>query len=237
MTLRAVILMDGLDAGRRLLPADDHPALQLVDGVPIADRLVRHLVSQGVVDLCLIVHHLPGLVAHYFADGAAWGARISYVYQERLLGSAGALAQAADFCVETTLFVSGTLSTDASISPMADAHRLSSVDVTVALGDVSGSRLRPVVTLDESTGHVVSYLAPRGVEGEPPPGHMTDAGVYLLEPAVVRELPQDTVLDWTRDVMPSLVEQRRVQGWPSKALCRYASTSVRLRLAGDLRAP
>jgi mannose-1-phosphate guanylyltransferase/phosphomannomutase len=207
--------MDGLDRGRRLLPSDDHPGFRIVDGLPVADRLVRHLVSQRVTDLRLVLHHLPGLIAHYFMDGSAWGARITYAYQERPLGSGGALAQAADFCTETVLLLPGVILTDFSLDAMAEAHRAAQADVTVALGTVQGARQRPYAVLD-GRRRLTGYTVPRG--GEPPPqGHFMDAGVYVVEPGVVQGLASDAVLDWSRDVMPTLVEEGRVAGWTSEA--------------------
>lgn len=216
--VRAVVVMDGLDRSRRLRSADDHPAFQRVNGLPIVDRLIRHLASQDIVDICLVGHHLPGLVTHYFGDGSQMGTDITYIYQERPLGSGGALAQAVDFCTTTTLLVPGTVTTQVSIHSMLASHHASGADVTMALEALADADKRPRALVDEQNGRITSYLPNRDAVNEQKSSlFLVDAGIYLVEPGVAHELTPGVALDWRWDVLPTLVEHRRVQGWSSEA--------------------
>lgn len=215
--VRAVVVMDGLDRRRGFRPSDDHPAFQRVGGLPAVDRLVRHLASQDIVEICLVVRHLPGLVTHYFGDGSQFGTHISYIYQERPFGSGGALAQAVDFCTTTTLLVSGTLTTQASIHSILASHHASGADVTMALESLADTDRRPRVLVDEQSGRISSYLLTENVVEQHEMNLLGDAGIYLVEPIVIHGLTPDGALDWMRDILPALVEQRRVHGWPSEA--------------------
>lgn len=229
---RAFLLMDGLERPRRPPQPEEQPALRLVGGVPIADRLVRHLATQGVSDICMAIHQLPGLVVHYFADGAAWGVRIRYVYEQRPLGSGGALAQGSGFCTETTLVLTGSTLTNMPLAPLVEAHHAWGALVTAAVSPARGGRPRPQVELD-SEGYLIRYGLLRGGE-ETLPGGLVDAGVYLVEPGLVGRLPQDTFLDWTRDVLPNLVQERQVRGWRGQGVTLQVSTPEDGRLAETL---
>ena len=217
---RAVILVDDLGRGMRPWGAEDAPAFQEVDGGPAIAGLVRHLVGSGVHELCLVIHQVPGLAAHYFGDGSRFGAHIDYVYLQRPLGTAGAMAQAADFMQEaTTLVAPGTLVTDLSLSGFAGQHRDRGADVTVALADdMEAKRPRTVGVEIDDTSRIVRYRAGSGSEFR-----SRDVGVYLLEPVALTGVAPDARTDWSRDVMPELIAEGRAYGWKSAA--RFASVA------------
>ena len=225
---QALILMDAhLERTLRLAPGGDHPAFALSDGEPSVARLVHHLVREGIGDICIVTHHLPGLVAHYFGDGAAFGARVTYLYEERPLGTGGGIAHATGFWEgKHTLVVPGTLITNAPFQEMAAAHRDSGADVTVAVVDAGAATLRrrPRCTVD-ADGWLTAYIPnPGRVDPDDDANGTADAGAYLISPLVPPTLSADTVLDWSRDAMPELVDKRRVFGWLTTALVSPGST-------------
>ncbi len=222
---RAVILVDHLGRGIRPWGAEDAPAFQNIDGGPAIAELVRHLVAGGVRELCLVVHQVPGLVAHYFGDGNRFGTHIDYVYLQRPQGSASAIAQAGDFMQgETTVIAPGTVVTDLSLTEIAELHHQRGADVTVALVDDAEPRTQRAVYVEiDEDSRVVRYGA--GAASEP---RARDAGVYLIEPKVITRITPDARTDWSRDVMPELVAGGRVYGWKSSA--RFVNVA-------DLRAP
>ena len=211
---RAVILADELGRGVRPWGAEDAPAFQEVGGVPAIAGLVRHLVDGGVRELCLVIHQVPGLAAHYFGDGSRFGVRIAYVYLQRPLGTAGAMAQAADFMRNTTTLVApGTLVTDLSLDGFAEHHRDRGADVTVALAEDAGAGESRTVGVDtDETSRITRY---RTAQGSTP--RFRDTGVYLLEPTILAGITPDARTDWSRDVMPGLVSEGRAYGWRSGA--------------------
>lgn len=229
---RAILLMDGLERPRLpIQPEEVHPAFRLVRGLPIADHLVRHLAAQGVTEIGMTVHQLPGLVVHYFADGAAWGVRIHYVYERRPLGGGGALAQAADLCTETTLLLAGSIVTNIPLASLAAAHRAGGALVTAVLGSPPGGRPRPTVELD-GDGLLVRYI-PARTGGETSPDGLVDLGVYLIEPGLLGRLSRDGFLDWTRDILRPLVQERQVRGCQTEGLVLQVETSEDLQIAEE----
>ena len=89
MIRHALILTAGL--GMRLRPLTDvraKPAIP-VAGDPLIRRIIAWLVSQGVDDLVLNLHHRPETIASVVGDGRDLGARVRYSWEPRLLGSAG----------------------------------------------------------------------------------------------------------------------------------------------------
>lgn len=131
----ALVLCAGL--GTRLRPLTDvraKPAMP-VAGEPIIRRIVAWLVSQGVDDLVLNLHHRPETLTAVLGDGGDLGARVRYSWElPRILGSAGGprLARAI-VGADTFLIVNGDTLTDVDLGHLADTHAASGAVVTLAL--------------------------------------------------------------------------------------------------------
>jgi mannose-1-phosphate guanylyltransferase len=131
----ALILTAGL--GTRLRPLTDALAKASipVGGEPIVRRIIRWLVSQGVTDLVLNLHHRPETITAVVGDGLDLGARVRYSWEQpTILGSAGGPRLALPLIgVETFFIVNGDTLTDLDLAALADAHTRSGALVTLAL--------------------------------------------------------------------------------------------------------
>ena len=132
---RALVLTAGL--GTRLRPLTDvraKPAMP-VAGEPMIRRIIRWLVSRGVSDLVLNLHHLPHTLTAVVGDGADLDARVRYSWEQpRVLGSAGGPRLALPLVAADTFFViNGDTLTDVDLRAIARAHLDSGALVTLAL--------------------------------------------------------------------------------------------------------
>lgn len=92
VSMRALILAAG--EGSRLRPftlTKPKPMVRAANK-PIAQHVVEALTANGVKDITFVLGYQRAKVQSYFADGAKFGARISYAFQEALTGTAPALA-------------------------------------------------------------------------------------------------------------------------------------------------
>ena len=89
--MQAVILAAG--EGTRLRPfTQTRPKVMLpVGNRPILEFVVESLVANGVRDIVIVVGYHKERIMSFFSDGSKFGARISYVVQERQLGTGHAL--------------------------------------------------------------------------------------------------------------------------------------------------
>jgi NDP-sugar pyrophosphorylase family protein len=134
-TRHALVLTAGL--GTRLRPLTDvraKPAIP-VAGVPMIRRIVAWLVSQGVDDLVLNLHHRPETLTAVLGDGRDLHARVRYSWEvPRILGSAGGPRLARSVVgAGTFLIVNGDTLTDVDLGQLADVHAASGALVTLAL--------------------------------------------------------------------------------------------------------
>ncbi|MCU1384839.1 MAG: hypothetical protein JWL71_3536 [Acidobacteria bacterium] len=135
MIPRALVLCAGL--GTRLQPLTGvraKPAIP-VAGEPMIRRIAAWLVSRGVDDLVLNLHHLPQTLTACLGDGRDLGARVRYSWElPEILGSAGGPRLALPIVGASTFFViNGDTLTDVDLARLAEAHAASGALVTLWL--------------------------------------------------------------------------------------------------------
>ncbi len=200
--LLAVVLAGGL--GSRMRPYTDSlpkPMLS-VAGRPLLERLVLHLVGEGVRDLVIAVNYRSDVIESHFGDGDRFGCEISYLREspEKPLGTAGCLAQLAGrLRGRPTLAVNGDLLVQFSVTEMLDAHQSARPWMTV------GMRTYPHVVPFGVLEHERGTLS--AIREKPTVTWSVAAGIYILSPEAVSHAIPDQRLD-----MPELIDTGLRQG-------------------------
>jgi NDP-sugar pyrophosphorylase family protein len=132
--MRALVLTAGLGTRLRPLTLARAKAAAPVDGESLARRTIRWLVSHGVRDLVLNLHHKPETITADVGDGSDLGACVRYSWESPVLGSAGGPRHALTLVGERTFFlVNGDTLTDVDLPAMLEQHRRTGALVTMAL--------------------------------------------------------------------------------------------------------
>lgn len=94
--MKAILLAAG--EGSRLRPLTINKPKPMIRAAnkPMAQYPLEALVAQGIKDVTLVVGYQRARLQTYFGDGRKFGARITYAFQEGLLGTAHAVATAPD---------------------------------------------------------------------------------------------------------------------------------------------
>jgi mannose-1-phosphate guanylyltransferase len=196
--MRAMVLAAGL--GTRLRPITYEIAKPMV---PVLDRpVMAHIVDllerSGIDDVVANLHHFPDPIREYFGD------RITYRYEQELLGTAGGVRNCADLLGEETfLVVSGDALTDIDLGALVASHRERGAVATLAAKRVLDTREYGVVLHDER-GRIT------GFQEKPEPADarsdLGNCGIYCLEPEIFDYFPASAFVDWAHDVFPVLLE-------------------------------
>ena len=92
--MKAMIMAAG--RGERLRPLTDtvpKPMLE-VGGRPLIEHQLGWLVSAGIRDVVVNLHYLGDAIENHVGDGAAFGARVRYSRESRLLETGGGIVNA-----------------------------------------------------------------------------------------------------------------------------------------------
>ena len=164
---QAVILAAG--EGQRLRPFTvNRPKVMLfIAGKPILQYVIEALAQKGIRDIALVVGYHKEQVLDYFGSGESFGVDLTYVTQERQLGTAHALAQAkkaikSDFLVlpGDNLIAADTIDRFAAIEP--EAVLIKKVDNPMRYGVVNVQR-GTVKEIVEKPEEAASNLVSTGI--------------------------------------------------------------------------
>lgn len=133
MPSRALVLTAGLGTRLRPLTCVRAKAAVPVNGDPLVRRIIRWLVSRGISDLILNLHHKPETIAGLVGDGSDLEARVRYSWEQPVLGSAGGPRRALGLLADSFLMVNGDTLTNVDVEALVRMHDTSGADVTMAL--------------------------------------------------------------------------------------------------------
>ena len=127
-----VIIMAGGKGTRISSVASDIPKPMIkVEGIPVLEREIECLKSQGFDDIILTVSHLGNLIIDYFGDGSGnspatgkpFGVHIDYYFEKEPLGNAGALFKIKDKLTSDFLLLNADAMFDVDFNRFVDFHR------------------------------------------------------------------------------------------------------------------
>lgn len=204
--MKAVIMAGGF--GTRIHPLTINlpkPMIPLFNR-PIMLHIVDLLKKHGITELVLLLYHQPEVIKHYFGDGSEFGVKITYVTPLQDFGTAGAVKAAARHLDDRFMIISGDLLTDFDLSKVIDYHKQQKAIATITLTSVTDPLQFGVVITDKE-GQITKFLEKPGW-GEVF-SDTINTGIYILEPEVLDLIPDGENRDWSQDIFPLLLEQKR----------------------------
>lgn len=182
--MKVVIMAGGRGTRIAELFPDIPKPLIPVDGMPILEREIRSLASQGFNDLILTVSYLADKIIAYFGDGSQFGVRIDYFVEEMPLGNAGALFRLKDkIGGEPFLLLNADAAFDVDFNRMLSFHKKHGGLVTLFTHPNSHPYDSGLIIADKD-GKVDKWLSK---EDERPQwyNNRVNAGLHVIDPKVL----------------------------------------------------
>jgi dTDP-glucose pyrophosphorylase len=198
LALRAVIMAGG--EGTRLRPlTEDTPKPMLpVGDRPLLEHTIEQLKNSGIHSVNISTHYRSEKIREHFGDGRKFGVEINYISEDQPLGTAGALG-VMERVAEPLLVINGDILTKVDYRAMMAFHKGQGADLTVGVRQYD---LEVPFGVIESDGPLVT-----GITEKPVTRLFVNAGIYLLEPDVVRSVPRGQPCEMT-DLMQKLIEDK-----------------------------
>jgi NDP-sugar pyrophosphorylase family protein len=183
-----VVLMAG-GLGTRLHPLTrECPKVLLpVGGKPILETILESFAEQGFERIFLSVNYKAEMIRDHFGTGERWGVRIDYLLEDRRLGTAGGLRLLPDRPTAPIVVMNGDLLTRISFDSLLRFHETQGAAATMAVRDYELRVPYGVVQLDEARIESIEEKPSRTV--------FVNAGIYILNPEALEQLPVDSVCD------------------------------------------
>lgn len=165
-----------------------------VDGMPILEREIRSLASQGFKDMILTVGYLADKIISYFGDGSQLGVKIEYFVEEIPLGNAGALFQLRDkIGKEPFLLLNADAAFDVDFNRMLDYHKKHGGLVTL-FTHPNSHPFDSGLVIAAQDGKVEKWLSK---EDERPQwyNNRVNAGLHVINPGVLEQSLKNLDID------------------------------------------
>jgi NDP-sugar pyrophosphorylase family protein len=206
--MKAIVLVGGEGTRLRPLTYTTPKSLLPIANQPFLERQLAWLESHGVDDVVLSLGYLPDAFVRHFTDGRCGGTRLSYAVEKKPLGTAGGIRYAAESGAgidERFIVCNGDVLTDLDLSAMIAFHEARGAHATIALTEVDDPSAFGVVPT-RPDGEVVGFIEkpPRDLA----PTNWINAGIYILEPELLKRIPPRVNVSIERETFPRMVETR-----------------------------
>jgi mannose-1-phosphate guanylyltransferase len=182
-------------------------------------------------------------VRQALGDAEHLGVRLRYVVETEPLGTGGGVRNAADLARGTVWVLNGDVLTDADLTAMRRFHEARGSRTTIFLMPVADPRAYGLVELEDDA-RLRRFREKPGAD-EPITTDTINAGVYLIDAALLERMPSGRVVSIEREFFPALIADRiPCFGWTdpgaywrdigSPAAYRDAQRDL---LAGAVRSP
>ncbi|MDF2887369.1 MAG: Nucleotidyl transferase [Lacrimispora sp.] len=205
--MQAVLLAGGLGTRLRSVVSDRPKPMALIEEKPFMEYVVRQLIRYGVTEIIFAVGYKGSMVEDYFEDGTKWGIRVSYAYEEELLGTAGAIKNAGKQVTEDMFFV---LNADTfyqiDCSSFLGLIKEKDLDMALVLRKVPDVSRYGQAVLESGRLTAFDEKVEESKEGT------INGGFYLMKRALLDAIPEGKV-SLEHDMIPQwLLEGRKLGG-------------------------
>jgi NDP-sugar pyrophosphorylase family protein len=193
--MKAMILAAGL--GTRLKPLTDSTPKALVPlaGKPLLFYIIDRLISVGVKQIIINLHHFPDKIIEYIEDNKKFGIEIDFSQEEKLLDTGGGLKHASWFFDDNQPFILHNVDilSEIDFNQMISFHHQSNALATLAVKKRKTSRyllfnqknrLVGWQSIDTGKSELVN-------ETTQPLENLSFMGIHILSPDIFPLLPDE----------------------------------------------
>lgn len=226
--ITAVIQAGGLGTRMRELTKDEIPKpMLLLNGKPLLQWQIEHLVQYGIRDIVIIIGHLGEKIKEYFGDGHAYGVNIDYIEEREPLGSAGSLFYLNKLNADRYIIIYGDVMFDIDIDRWLAFHIKNEALITTVCHPNSHPADSDLVMTDDSN-RITNYLWKSEKRDSWFP-NLGNAGLYILEQSVLQQLTGPTKIDLEKDIIDEHIASGKVFAYRTSEYIKDAGTPDRFR--------
>ncbi|MGK7390774.1 MAG: nucleotidyltransferase family protein [Candidatus Cyclobacteriaceae bacterium M2_1C_046] len=202
----AIIMAGG--KGTRLRPLTENtpkPLLQIGEK-PIIDYGIDHLKKYGVDDFWISLNYLGHQIQEHLGDGKERGISIKYIYENKPLGTIGAVSKIQAFQHDYVLITNSDLLTTIDYEDFFLDFLKKEADMAVVTipYDVD----IPYAVLETSGDNILSFTE------KPTYTYYSNGGIYLIRSELLKQIPNESFYNSTDLMQKFLEEGKKIISYP-----------------------
>jgi len=186
-----VLMAGGLGTRLRPLTNDVPKPLLKVGNKPILETIIENFSKYGFKNIIISVNYKSKMIMDYFKDGSDFGVNISYLCEDKKLGTAGALSLIQDNPKHPFFVMNADLLTNVNFENLLDYHSFENSIATMCVREFDFQVPYGVIELKNQ--FITSIVE------KPIHKFFVNAGIYVLSPKVLEYIPSNIFYD-----MPTL---------------------------------
>lgn len=164
-----------------------------VNGKPMLEQIIDRARIQGFENFVISINYLGKMIENYFGNGKKLDVKINYIKENQPLGTAGSLSLLSPKPEHPFIVSNCDIMTDINYEDLLNFHNNHKADATMAVRIHEWEN--PYGVVRTKGIDIVDF------EEKPIVRNNINAGVYVLEPSVIKEIKKNKNLD-----MPDLFE-------------------------------
>ncbi len=210
--MKAIVLAGGYATRLRPISYALPKLLFPVLGKPMIYWTLDLLRHYGIDEVVLAVNYLADSLRARVGEEYR-GIRIHYSLEDRPLGTGGPLKLASKTIrlEDTFIAMNGDVIAEIDLTQMLERHERAKAAVTDALHEVRDPTRFGVVQLD-SNRRISRFVEKPSLKEAP--SRLVNAGIYMIEPSVLKMIPAGRRVSLEREIFPVLAKRQRLIGFP-----------------------
>lgn len=208
--MKTVIMAGGRGTRISSIASDIPKPMIKIEGIPILERELECLRSQGFTDIIITVSHLGHIIMDYFGDGSGispatnkpFGVNIEYFVEKEPLGNAGALFRLKDKLKEDFLLLNADAMFDIDFNRFVEFHKEKDGLVTLFTHPNNHPYDSGLVITDKNQC-VLKWLTKEDDRGDYYK-NCVNAGLHVISPKVLEMKVETPKIDLDRQVLKPL---------------------------------
>jgi NDP-sugar pyrophosphorylase family protein len=205
--MQALILAGGEGTRLRPLTINTPKPIVPIANEPFLLRQIESIKKAGITDITLALNYQPSAIEKILGDGADFGVHLRYLIEPAPLGTAGAYKFAEAAIGDTTLILNGDILTDVDLTQVIRQHRESESAATIVLTEVENPAAYGLVECAADKSVLRFLEKPNVAEIEKMNVRTINAGIYILEPHVLKYIPDNEKYSFEYQLFPQLLER------------------------------
>ena len=208
--MQAIILAGGLGSRLGNLVKDTPKPFLKVNDNPFILKIVERLISQGIKDIIFCLGYKPKKIIDFFGNGSKWGIKVSYVIENKLMGTAGAIRGAYKKITKLNAIVlNGDSFCYFDIPNLLKQHYLNNADATLSVLRTNNPKKYGLVVFNENMK--INRFIEKTNKYKKKINYI-NAGVYVIKKNLIKRINDTRPVSLEKDFFPKILD-RNIQAF------------------------
>lgn len=208
--MQAIILAGGIGSRLGTIVKDTPKPFLKVNNNPFILKIVERLISQGVKDIIFCLGYKPKKIIDFFGNGSKWGIKFSYVIEDKLMGTAGAIRGAYRKIFELDVIVlNGDSFCYFDIPSLFKQHLLKNADATLSVLKIDKPDKYGLILFDKNM-KIKKFIEKKKVYKKKI--NYINAGVYVMKKELIKRINNTRPVSLENEFFPIILD-RNIQAF------------------------